>query len=96
MKGKYRKDYIALRSFIHDIRRKKKKHLIRSKKHAQYLSLLRSLGNVTSIDNILRFKLSASTIYLFTNQESPLNFNKILNIVDNYEGKYSVNAVLCA
>lgn len=93
MKGKYRKDYIALRSFIHDIRRKKKKHLIRSKKHAQYLSLLRSLGNVTSIDNILRFKLSASTIYLFTNQESPLNFNKILNIVDNYEGVIKIPKV---
>lgn len=86
MKGKYRVNYIALRRYIHDLRRKKKKRLVRRKRHEQYLALLQSLDYETSIDNILKLKLSESTKYLFSNVESPLSFEKIMSVVDNYEG----------
>ena len=93
MKGKYRNDYLAFRRFIHNVRRKKKKHLARRKIHEKYLFLLRSLDYKTSVDNILKLTLSESTIYLFSNVESPLNFSKLFNVVDNYGGVIKIPKV---
>lgn len=93
MKGKSRYDYIALRRYEHDIRRKKKQYLVRRKKHEQYLFLLRSLNFQTSIDNILKSKLSESTTYLFSNNESPLNIKTLINVKDNYGGVVKIPKV---
>lgn len=93
MKGKCRNDYLAFRRFIHDVRRKKKKHLARRKKHEKYLFLLRSLDYKTSIDNILKLTLSESTIYLFSNADSPLCFSKLFTVVDNYDGVIKIPKV---
>lgn len=87
MKRKIHNDnYRAYRKFVHDVRRKKRKAIIRRKRHEQYLRLLRTLDNKTSLDNILKRKLSASTMYLFSNEYSPLNLNYVFEVKDDYDG----------